>query len=121
MGYPESPRPFNFFKDLHCKLVPLLVPHFVLWSHNVHRQQPERSEISIFSSLSLARFKITADILIALILLANFLRRNRRHKVAIILFKLKSVLYPSDATGFRIPSDYCMTLNVCSCSPAVVL
>ena len=46
----------------------------VLWSCNVHRQQPERSNIFIFSGLSqshrsnsekLRRFKIAADILIA--------------------------------------------------------
>ena len=41
-----------------------------LWSRNVHRQQPERSEIFIFSglslsSLSLVKVKITADILMA--------------------------------------------------------
>ena len=29
----------------------------------------------------------------------NFYRRNRRHRVAIMLFKLKSVLYPPDATA----------------------
>ena len=51
----------------------LLVSRFVLWSRNVHRQQSERREekkdIYLFrlslSGLSLARFKITADILIA--------------------------------------------------------
>ena len=55
---------------------------FVLLSRNVHRQQPERSEIFIFcglslSGLSLARFKIRADILIAF---AGefFCQRNRR-------------------------------------------
>ena len=46
----------------------------VLWSCNVHRQQPERSKIFIFSGLSLShrsnseklrRLKIAADILIA--------------------------------------------------------
>ena len=46
----------------------------VLWSCNVHRQQPERSNIFIFFGLSqshrsnsekLRRFKIAADILIA--------------------------------------------------------
>ena len=49
------------------------------------------------SGLSPARFKITADILIAF---ADefFYRRNRRHRVTIMLFKLKSVLYPPDAT-----------------------
>ena len=45
-----------------------------LWSCNVHRQQPERSKIVIFSGLSLShrsnsenltRFKIAADILMA--------------------------------------------------------
>ena len=66
-------RPLELFflrKYLYCKLVSLLVSRFVLWSRNVHRQQPERSEIFIFSGLSLsglslARFKITADILTA--------------------------------------------------------
>ena len=63
---------YYFFlrKYLYCKLVSLLVSRFVLWSRNVHRQQPERSEIFIFSGLSLsglslARFKITVDILTA--------------------------------------------------------
>ena len=44
----------------------------VLWSRNVHKQQPERNELFIFSGLSLThrsnsekltRFKIAADIL----------------------------------------------------------
>ena len=44
--------------------------HSKQWSRNVHRQRPERSEIFIFSSLSLsglslARFKIGANILMA--------------------------------------------------------
>ena len=30
-----------------------------------------------------------------------FYRRNRRHRVAIMLFKLKSVLYPPDATAIN--------------------
>ena len=74
LGCHENLRPLEFFfqrKDLHGKLVSLLVSRFVLWSRNVHRQQSERSEIFIFSGLSLsglslARFKITADILIAI-------------------------------------------------------
>ena len=48
LGCHQNLRPLEFFfrkKDLHGKLVPLLVSRFVLWSRNVHRQQPERSEI----------------------------------------------------------------------------
>ena len=67
---PKAPQIIFLRKYLHCTLVSLLVLCFVLWSRNVHRQQPERSEIFIFSGLSLsglslARFKITADILTA--------------------------------------------------------
>ena len=53
-----------FKKYLHCKRARLNSQ----WSHIVHWQQPERSEIFIFSGLllsglSLAWYKITADIL----------------------------------------------------------
>ena len=60
-------------KDLHCKLVSILISPNVLWSRNIQRQQPEESETFIFSGLSLSlrsdsekltRFKIEADILI---------------------------------------------------------
>ena len=61
-------RPLVFFikKDLHGKLVSPLVSRFV-YGHAmfVGNSQKDRSEIFIFSGLSLARFKITADILIA--------------------------------------------------------
>ena len=51
--------------------------------------------------LSLARFKITADILIAFA--GEFFSEEiaRRHRVAIMLFKLKSVLYPPGATAIN--------------------
>ena len=65
-------KDLHFFeKDLHCKLVSVLITN-VLWSRNVHRQPPERSDIFIFSSLllwrrsnseKLTRFKIAADTL----------------------------------------------------------
>ena len=48
LGCHENLRPLEFFsqnKDLHGKLVSLLVSRFVLWSRNVHRQQPETSDI----------------------------------------------------------------------------
>ena len=48
LGCTKTSGPLNFFfkkRDLHGKLVSLLVSRFVLWSRNVHRQQPERSEI----------------------------------------------------------------------------
>ena len=63
LGCHEYLRPLEFF-FFKKRLVFLLVSRFVLWSRNVHRQQPERSEIVTFSGLSLARFKTTADILI---------------------------------------------------------
>ena len=75
LGCRENLRPLEFFflkiYIIHGKLVSQrLVSRFVLWSRNVYRQQPERSEIFIISGsslsgLSLAKFKITADILIA--------------------------------------------------------
>ena len=37
----------------------------LFYGHAMFTQQPERSEIFVFSGLSPARFKITADILIA--------------------------------------------------------
>ena len=67
LGCHENLRPLEFFfqkKGLHGKLVSLLVTRFVLWSRNVHRQQPEAIYLS-FPVYRLARFKITADILIA--------------------------------------------------------
>ena len=47
LGCHENLRPLEIFlkKDLHGKLVSLLVLCFVSWSCNVHRQQQERSEI----------------------------------------------------------------------------
>ena len=68
-------RPLEFFlkKDLHGKLISLPVSRFV-YGHAmfVGNSQKDRGEIFIFSALSLsmsglslARFKITADILIA--------------------------------------------------------
>ena len=72
----KTSGPLNFFskKDVHfvnsspCSLSSQLILirfFFFFYSHNVHRLQPERSEIFIFSGLSLARFKITANILMA--------------------------------------------------------
>ena len=56
---------------------------------------------SSLSGLSPARFKITADILIAFA--GEFFSEEiaRRHRVAIMLFKLKSVLCPPDATAIN--------------------
>ena len=69
---PENSDPSNLFKkDLHCKLVLILIYGHVIC---VHLQQPKRSEIFIFSGLSLSgrsnsekltRFKTAADILMA--------------------------------------------------------
>ena len=63
---------------------------------------------NIFSGLSLSRrsnnkkltrFKIAADILIAFAGEFFFIEEiNRRHRLAIMFFKLKSVLYLPDAT-----------------------
>ena len=72
----------------------------------VHLQQPERSEIFIFSGLSLSRrsnseklirLKIAADILVAFA--GEFF--TEVHRVAIMLFKSKSVLPPPDATAIK--------------------
>ena len=72
----------------------------VLWSCNVHGQLPERSDIFTFSGLSLwrrsnseklTRFKIAADTLMTFA--GEFFT-----EVAIMLFNLKSVLYPPDVT-----------------------
>ena len=49
------------------------------------------------SSLSLARFKITADILIAFA--GVFFTEEIEDRAAIMLLKFKSVLYPQDATA----------------------
>ena len=61
LGCHKNLRPLEFFfskkKDLHGKLVSLLVSRFVLWSRNVHRERPERSEIFIFSGLSASKVK----------------------------------------------------------------
>ena len=59
---PQTHRIFFIFNIFIANSSQFLAPN-VLWSRNVHRQQPERSEIFIFSGLSLARFKVTADIL----------------------------------------------------------
>ena len=63
----------------------------------------KRSEIFIFSGLSLsglslARFKITADILIAIA--GKFFTEEIEDRES-LLFKLKSVLYPPDATAIN--------------------
>ena len=58
---------------LHTRIKGVSRPRNLFWSRNIQRQQPERSEIFIFSGLSLSRrsdsekptrFKIEADILI---------------------------------------------------------
>ena len=68
----------------------------VLWSGNVHRHQPERSEIFMVSGLPLSRRsnreKLTTADILTTFAGEFFYRRNRRHRVA-MLFKLKSVLY----------------------------
>ena len=70
---------------------------------------PERSDIFIFSGLLLSRwsnnkklprFKIAADTLMTFPG-KFFYRRNRRHRFVAIMFKLKSVLYPPDATAIN--------------------
>ena len=68
------------------------------------KQQPERSEIFIFSSLSLsglslARFKIAANILMAFA--GKFFTKEIEDTESIMLFKLKSVLYPPDVTAIN--------------------
>ena len=73
-GCHENSDPSNFvLKKGLVNSSQFLSPN-VLWSCNVHRQQPERSKIFIFSGLSMShrsnseklrRFKIAADILIA--------------------------------------------------------
>ena len=72
----------------------------------VHLQQPERSEIFTFSGLSLSRWsnsekltrlKIAADILVAFA--GQFFTEVDR--VALMLFKFKSVLTPPDATAIN--------------------
>ena len=70
----------------------------------VHRQPPERSDVFIFSCLSLwcrsnseklMRFKIAAHTLMTFA--GDFFT-----EVAIMLFKLKSVLYPLDVTEINL-------------------
>ena len=41
-------------KKKRFKLISVLITFNVLWSRNVHRQQPERSDIFLFSTLSLS-------------------------------------------------------------------
>ena len=50
LGCHENLRPLDFLKkkDLHGKLVFLLISRFVLWLRNVRRQQPERSKRDIY-------------------------------------------------------------------------
>ena len=71
----------------------------------IGNSQKEARYLSLFrflslSGLSLARFKITADILIAFA--GRFFTKEIEDTgVAIMLFKLKSVLYPPDATAIN--------------------
>ena len=51
------------------------------------------------SDLSVARFQITADFLIAFA--GDFFTEEIEDTVAIMLFKLKSVLYPPDVTAIN--------------------
>ena len=68
----------------------------VLWSRNVYRQQPEMSEIFIFSGLSLSRRSNSEKLQRYFdgICWRIFYRRNR-------LLKVKSVLYPPDAAAIN--------------------
>ena len=73
-GCHENSDPSNFKKKKGLVNSSEFLSPNALWSCNVHRQQPERSKIVIFSGLSLShrsnsenltRFKIAADILMA--------------------------------------------------------
>lgn len=73
----------------------------VLWSRNVNRQPPERSDIFIFFGLSLSRrsnterlrrLKIVVDTLM------TFAGKFSTEVAILMLFKFKSVLYPPDET-----------------------
>ena len=107
---PPKLRPLDiFFKDIHVfekKKVYIgnpsrfLLPN-VLWSRNVNRQPPERSDIFIFFGLSLSRrsnterlrrLKIVVDTLM------TFAGKFSTEVAILMLFKLKSVLYPPDET-----------------------
>ena len=62
-------------------------------------QKEARFRFLSLSSLSLARFKITPDILIAFA--GEFFTEEIEDRVAIMMLKLKSVLYPPDTTAIN--------------------
>ena len=70
----------------------------VLWSCNVHKQQPKRSDIFILCGLSV---KITGDTFITLD--GEFFTEEIEdtESLYIMLLKLKSVLCPPDATAIN--------------------
>ena len=63
----------------------------------------KRRNIYLVGSEKLTRLKIAADILMTF---AGFYRRNKRHRLAIMLFKLKSVLNPPDASAITKEDKY---------------
>ena len=89
-GVTKTQTPRTFFKKGLVNSSQFLSPN-VLWSCNVHRQQPERSKIFTFSGLSLlhrsnsekliTRFN-NSSLYFDRICWGIFYRRNRRHRVA---------------------------------------
>ena len=101
----KTQTPRNYFKKIYIvKSSQFLSPN-VLWSRNVLSFATARKKRDIYLlrlsrrsiSEKLTRLKIAAD---NLIVFAGefFYRRNKRHRIAIMLFNLKSVLNPPDAT-----------------------
>ena len=122
---PKTQTPRFFFKKIYIVNSSQFLSPDVLWSRNVHRQPPERSDLFIFSGLSLWRrsnsekltmLKIAVDTLITF---AGefFKRRKRRHRFArknrdIYFLWFIAVASGGDKTDFNL-KNIIATLSLC--------